>query len=127
MSIVVSGEMRRGNIAVSGRRIAVHFEPAALIFDGAHGRVDLQRPVEAGIVHAGQIAEEVSRPRAAIAAIYRQFSVYAERHIDWHSHERVLAAKFIELLIVLDAFQAIGFAALVLTNERLPRTLERGQ
>ncbi len=40
-----------------------------LEFHGADGGVDLERSVEAGVVRAGQIVEELSGPGAAVTAV----------------------------------------------------------
>jgi hypothetical protein len=116
-----AGEVRGGDIAVGGGGVAVHLEESALELDGTDGGVDLKRVVEARVVAAREVSEEVGSPRAAVAAVGGQIGIDAQRIAGGDGDDVSAGLKLVELDVVFDADQAFGFVALVLTHEGFER------
>ena len=119
-----AGEVRRGDVAVGGCCVAINFEKRALESDGANGGVDLEGAVEAGVMGAGQVREEMSRPGAAVAAVGGQAGVHAQGGAGGEGDDFAGGFKLFELGVVFDAAQAFGFVTLVLADEGFERAAE---
>ena len=88
-----SGEVRRRDVAFCGSCIAVHVQQVALVFDRTHGRVDLQPVVEALIVGARQVSQEVRCPRAAIAPILREPWIGMQCLAGWQRDQQAIVQQ----------------------------------
>ena len=120
-----SRQVRRGEISVSGGGVAVHQHQGPLEIDGPYGRVDLQRAVEALIVAAGQVAEEVRGPWAAVAAVVGKSRIDSQRGAGGEDDQLAGGAHGVELGIVLNPDEAFGGVALILAEQRLARSAQR--
>ena len=120
-----AGEVWGGDVAVSGGGVAIDGDQGALKFDGAHGGVDLQGAMEAGVVAARQVSEETRCPGTGIAAIGGQVGIDAERGAGREGNDVSAGLELVELGVVLDADQAFGLIPLVLSGEGLQRPTQR--
>ncbi len=121
----LSGEVGRGGVAFGGSGVAVGTEEAMLKLHSADGGVDLQRGVEAGVVRAGQIVEELSGPRTAVAAVGWEALVDDEGGADGNGDQHVLLPHEVNVVVVLDAIEAFAVGNLILAEQNLVRALER--
>ncbi len=118
------GEMGRGGVAFGGGGVAVSALEAELEGDGADSGVDLERGVEAGIVVARQVGEELCGPGAAEAAVGGEAVVDAEGLADGEGDEHAAGAHALEVGVVLDTAEAVLIGEDVLADEDLMRADE---
>ena len=120
-----AGEVRGGNVAVGGGGVAVDCKERALELDGADGGVDLEGAMETRIVAAGEVGEEVGRPWAAVAAVEGQIGIHAQGIAGGDGNDVSGGLELVELGVVFDADQTLGFIALVLAHEGFERSTQR--
>src|SRR6202034_4174798 len=65
----LAGQMRRSDITLCWRGVPVDMQQMALVRDGPHRRVDLQRRMESLVVDASEIPQETAGPGAAVAPV----------------------------------------------------------
>src|SRR6202034_483410 len=95
-----AAKVRRGDIAVRGRGVAVDAHQVALILDGPDGRVYLQAATETGGMGACQVDEESGGPGPGITAVHGQRLIDAKLNADRERDESLLAAELVELGVV---------------------------
>ena len=98
-----------------------------LELDGADSGVDLQGRVEVLVVGAGKIGEELRGPGAAVAAVDGEAVVDVEGVADRETYEQLLIAHVEEVVVVLDAVQAVAVGHLILVDENLVGAFESGR
>lgn len=96
-----------------------------LKLDGADSGVDLDRGVEAGVVRAGQVVEELGGPGAAVAAVGREPLVDDEGGADRDGDQHVLLPHEVDVVVVLYAIKAFTVGNLILAEQDLVRAFER--
>ena len=123
----LSGEVRRGCVALGGGGVAVDMEEVVLELDGADGGVDLEGRVEAGVVGLSHGGEELGDPRAAEAAVGWEAVVHAQGSAFGDGDELAGTAFVDEVVVVEDAVEAVTVGHEVLVDEDLVRAVERSE
>ena len=113
-----SGEVRANDIAFGRRRISIHGHQVLLVGYGAHGRADFKRTVKLSFVRSRQIGEKACRPGATVAMVFRQVRIHSERRRGRHGDKEFAGNAVSQVVLVLDALQALGFRFFVLALER---------
>jgi len=120
----LASEVWRGGVAFGGRCIAVDVHKVLLELDGADGGVDLQGSVKVRVVGAGHRSEELRGPGTAVAAIYGEALVYLEGVAERESDKKPVVAHVQEVIVVLNAAEAVAVRDLILVDENLVGAFE---
>jgi hypothetical protein len=121
----LTGEVGRGGVAFGGGGVAVSALEPELELDGADGGVDLQGGVEAVVVIAAEVGEELCGPGAAEAPVIGEAVVDAKRIVGGDGHEHAFGAHAVEVGVVLHAAEAVLVGEGVLPDEDLVGAEER--
>ena len=81
--------------------------------------------VKAGFVGARQVGEKAGRPGAAVAAVLGQFGIDDEPGRDRNGNQHAAGDAIVEVVVVQDAFEAVGFGLYVLPFQGLQRAAQR--
>lgn len=114
-----AGQVGADDVAFGGGGIAVAMHEVGLVFDSADGGADEEGVAELLGVGVGEVGEEGRGPGPAVLVGVGQLLVDVERGRDRHRDEEALGDATGEVVFVEDAFEAVGFGALVLAGQGL--------
>ena len=80
--------------------------------------------MEARVVAAREVSEEVGGPGTAVAAVGGQIGIDAQRVAGGDGNDVSAGFKLVELGVVFDADQTFGFVALILAHQGFERAAQ---
>ena len=116
-----SGQVGGSRVSPFRCRVTVVTPQPSLLLHGAHQRIDLQWSVEVFVVGLGEILQEVTRPRPAVAPALWQVGCQLQRLslVHWDQHLRHLVPY--ELSLIGDSWQLQAVQLCVLIHEHVMR------